>query len=613
VISKRVLHIIFFFGFLVSCKEEQKIRVPTYVFLQGKIRTSFIAGDNNSELIRVKVTDADSVGIQGVKVYFTINKGSATRTDSVSITDINGISSTKILLSSKRELVQLKIQAESLLEKPLFVNFEVNSGRPAKIEIASGNNQESLAGGALPANLVARVSDQFGNLVLNETVEFKVISGSGSLTPTSSQTFFGLASSRFTSGSTNVLNVVQASIGKLTVNFDCYSLLPVVSTGDLNEGKAAVIRWTKNESPYHQQYTVYRSRWGFNNYSTISQIQDPNSNFFTDATSTIGVIYEYFVKTTTTQGNSVESEKLRLEPGQSVVLPRAEDGDFALDKSSGIFYIVTRDVSKIFVISASSLTQVRDLDLNYFPYRVAISNDFSKLYMVYSGANFIDVFSTPTLTFMTRISMSSLTGSDAVRDIHVSKSGDIYISTSEIIKMDASLGNLTKVGSNNIFYNERIRFIGDDGLYLYFEFSNISPSALFKLDIASSSAPLVLRSAHGSVEDTESAQLSLDGTRIFLKSGQIVSTADFSQLNRLPQSGSSLTLAEGGTKLYTSTIVAFQGSTIVRWNTDTITQEVSHLIGLLASHIYFYNNELFVIGKNVQDQWRFSKVVDLPK
>lgn len=609
---KAILWFIPLIVLLLCCKEEEKVRIPKYVLVQGAIQNNFIAGEEANEAVRVKVVDIDSVAIPNVKVYFTISKGKATRSDSVSITDIEGIASTEISFGTESGNVELKIQAEGLLEKPIYLNFEIGSAIATKIEIISGNNQEGLPDRMLPASLVVKVTDQFDNLVSNAIVEFKIISGSGTIIPSSAETYRGLASAQYTASVTNSVSVVQASVGEqFIVNFNCYTLFPVLCSASLNENRAAVISWTKSESPNFQSYSVYRSRWGLNDYTVIYQTTNVNINSFIDDVNTLGVIYEYYVRTTTSKGYLVDSERVKIEPGNAIILPNAEDADVALDTSKGLFYIATRDREKIFLISASTMKKLDSIVLDYLPYRIALNNDFSKLYLVYSGSNSIDVFSTSTLAFEKRINIPVI-GSSSISDIHISKNGDLFVSSIAIVKIDSLTNSMKKVSSNFAFFIERVRFINDDGRYLFMEVSNLIPNSLFKLDINDDDAPMVLRNEHGSVDGTESAQLSANGTRIYLKSGQIVSSEDFKVLTTLPQSVSALALSENGNKLYTISQQSFQNQVLIRWDSNDFTQDLMRTIGLITEQIFFYNNELFGIGKNIQEQWRFFKIGDLP-
>src|SRR5688500_16695936 len=60
--------------------------------------------------------------------------------------------------------------------------------RPATIQMLSGNNQEAVAGADVPNPLMVEVLDSRGNPVGGQRVEWTVVEGGGSVTPTTSTT-----------------------------------------------------------------------------------------------------------------------------------------------------------------------------------------------------------------------------------------------------------------------------------------------------------------------------------------------------------------------------------------------------------------------------------------
>ncbi len=69
-----------------------------------------------------------------------------------------------------------------------------------------------------------------------------------------------------------------------------------------------------------------------------------------------------------------------------------------------------------------------------------------------------------------------------------------------------------------------------DGQFLYVGEVSFSPNSLYKLDLSTDAAPIVLEDDHGSVSGTDYMALSPDSSRIYLRSGQVLQTADFVQI-----------------------------------------------------------------------------------
>ncbi len=57
-----------------------------------------------------------------------------------------------------------------------------------------------------------------------------------------------------------------------------------------------------------------------------------------------------------------------------------------------------------------------------------------------------------------------------------------------------------------------------------------SPNSLYKLDLSAATVPIVLEDIHGAVSGSQRADVSYDGSRIVLSSGQILDTATFAQV-----------------------------------------------------------------------------------
>jgi hypothetical protein len=89
------------------------------------------------------------------------------------------------------------------------------AGEPTLIEIVSGDAQSDSAGAVLPAPLVVKVTDLFGNPVQGVVVDF--VASAGAVAPPSPSTdLAGLTQTSWTLGTTPAVDTVTASSGTLT-------------------------------------------------------------------------------------------------------------------------------------------------------------------------------------------------------------------------------------------------------------------------------------------------------------------------------------------------------------------------------------------------------------
>ncbi len=156
---------------------------------------------NTLHEIGVQVTDYFDNPRDGVDVAFEVVEGSASVSSHDAITSSGGIANAQILMSNTIEDVVVKVTSEEL--PGFFATFEIHSvaGTAGAFAFYSGNNQEGTVGRALVKPLVVKVTDQFGNSVSGQEVQWVRTVGGGSISQTT--TFSndeGLAWTEFTLG-----------------------------------------------------------------------------------------------------------------------------------------------------------------------------------------------------------------------------------------------------------------------------------------------------------------------------------------------------------------------------------------------------------------------------
>jgi hypothetical protein len=305
-----VLIFSFSIALLLSCEKDEFRRAPTFLVHHSPSNFSVVASEENVQTIHVRVLDADSIPLAGIKVYFTVTEGKGVFVDSIATSDADGIATVRMTPDTKAGNVVVKVQAEKLLQSPVFFYFNVVSGNPSKIEVQSGDNQEARENTRLPNLLYFKVSDAFGNPVANVPVSFKIKSGGGILSISSTNTINGIVAVEFTTGQVTPVTTITASAGTgIETEATVYTLLPVQTHVSRSGHTHLTVTWSKSTSPNFQKYRVYRSRSGYHDWIVLAEVSNIDVTTFEDTETNIGFRYDYYVRVDTKSGNNVSSNQ----------------------------------------------------------------------------------------------------------------------------------------------------------------------------------------------------------------------------------------------------------------------------------------------------------------
>jgi hypothetical protein len=136
-----------------------------------------------------------------------------------------------------------------------------------------------------------------------------------------------------------------------------------------------------------------------------------------------------------------------------------------------------------------------------------------------------------------------------------------------VVKVDIDFAgghSAQRVASNRIIRARPTLARSGDGTRAYVG-TGFSPNSLYKLDMTQPSAPIILEDDHGSVGGTDRLEVSPDLSRIYLRSGQVLQTADFNQIGSIGYGVPRL--SADGSLCYVGT-----SSAIEVWRTDTYLQ-----------------------------------------
>ncbi len=219
--------------------------------------------------------------------------------------------------------------------------------------------------------------------------------------------------------------------------------------------------------------------------------------------------------------------------------------------------------NRVFV-SIPSLNRVAEIDLdegivtdNFSlpaqPRGIDLADDGTTIYAALNTIGSLGVVDSTTGS-VEAIDLRVELDNDGTWDVAEVSTDRVVVSTNEgsggfgyIVEVRRDLGNAaTRVASNAIIRARPNFAVSQDRTAVYVG-EGFSPNSLYKLDATQTDLPLVLEDDHGSVNGTDQLALSPDGTRIYLRSGQVFDTSTFSQVGLFPQ-GRPL-VSQDGTRL----------------------------------------------------------------
>ena len=160
----------------------------------------------------VIVTDKSGKPVPDQKVVWSVTLGSASLSQTTSVTSIDGLATTGLTFGKEIGAVAVKAKIDGASTSVSF-NETALVGLPTKISLVSGNSQIGAAGTALSSPLIVNVTDSYSNVVPNAQVDWGILTGGGSFSSAHTNTDNGgNASSILTLGNTTGASVVTATI-----------------------------------------------------------------------------------------------------------------------------------------------------------------------------------------------------------------------------------------------------------------------------------------------------------------------------------------------------------------------------------------------------------------
>lgn len=203
-----------------ACNNDATSPVPftnTLSIVSGNAQIGTVGAALGDPVV-IKVVDEKGNPIEGVTVTFAPVSTSGSLDATTGLSDVSGLVHfgwTLGTVAASDSVVIASTNATSI-----YATATASPGAPAQVTVVSGDSQAGTAGGALPAPLVVKVTDQYGNAVPGVTITWS--SSDGSLASTTSVTDAnGLAQNTLTLGT---------SAGQLTITAEVTGQVEAIFT-----------------------------------------------------------------------------------------------------------------------------------------------------------------------------------------------------------------------------------------------------------------------------------------------------------------------------------------------------------------------------------------------
>ncbi|HET9467632.1 MAG TPA: Ig-like domain-containing protein, partial [Vicinamibacterales bacterium] len=137
--------------------------------------------------LAVKVSDAQGIPVPNALVRFTIPLGGGSLSASADTTDAQGTASVTWTLGESAGAARADARVAGVLVPAVF-NATVKAGPASSMQRISNPPGQSAAGFELADSIDIRLTDRFGNPVAGTPVNFAVLNGGGSISPTAGTT-----------------------------------------------------------------------------------------------------------------------------------------------------------------------------------------------------------------------------------------------------------------------------------------------------------------------------------------------------------------------------------------------------------------------------------------
>lgn len=256
----------------------------------------------------------------------------------------------------------------------------------------------------------------------------------------------------------------------------------------------------------------------------------------------------------------------------------ADGHDMVHDAARGLLYVSVPSTNEVVFVSTSSYEIVDQVNVGAPPRGLALSLDGDELYVALNQTGSVGFLDLESLE-LTTLDIEAELGDDRTWDVLEAAPDRLFVTANPgssgfawvvMVELDAGLA-ASRVADNDIIRAAPLLEGSADQTALYVG-EGFSPNSLYKLDLTQPDAPLILEDDHGSISGTSYLEVSPDGDEIFLRSGQVLSTATFDQVGMI--AGGPAEHGDDASVVY----VAQTPGTILEYSTDTLTQNDSFTV-----------------------------------
>jgi hypothetical protein len=203
--------------------DNSPLYVPVTLRIGMPASLTIVSGDHQTGVVGstlplplvVKVTDAYGNLLSAVAVAFAVTGGGGSVSAASATTGGNGQAQTLVTLGTTATTITITASVTGVDTLATFT-LTATPGPAASLVVVLGNNQAAVAGTTLPAPLIVKLTDVYGNAVPGTTVNFEVTGGGGSLSAATATTGAnGQAQVTWTLGSIPGPNTARAWMGTL--------------------------------------------------------------------------------------------------------------------------------------------------------------------------------------------------------------------------------------------------------------------------------------------------------------------------------------------------------------------------------------------------------------
>lgn len=217
----------------------------------------------------------------------------------------------------------------------------------------------------------------------------------------------------------------------------------------------------------------------------------------------------------------------------------AAGGDLEVDNARGRVYVTLPDRNELLVFSAQSLEVVRRFHLPSRPNGLSMSADDQEIFVGLGAAGSVAVIDADSFAVST-IFVAPELGSSRVYHVVETSPGILYAATSipdtdgRITRIDRTSGVITPVATTGPNFEE-IELVADSANGVLYAADGLGDSSpvVHKYNATDPQTPLLLQKQNESIDVTHRMSLDAGRQRLYLSSGQVLATADFSLVGRI--------------------------------------------------------------------------------